>query len=289
MLLAKLEGEEPPRQPALGEGTNWRNATGNDLVGFWHLVGERKLAGDEFHKTPYELYRIMTPGHFLNVDFDPKTGKVLDWTGGSYSLKDGTYTGHYDYSNSEAIRAIIGKEYKFTCKIEGDKWYHVGTVPNGMRFDDIYERINKPRPAKPEGEEPHRHPASGKYGDLREADEGDLVGIWHLVGERKREGDEFHKPPYEMYRLMTPNHYLIISFDPKTGKDFHWAGGTYSLKDGKDTGRIEYSDREDLQAVIGKEYKFTSKTEGDRLWYFAGTLSNGVRLDNIWERINIPR
>jgi len=277
-LLAKLEGV-----------TNLKNATGNDLVGFWRLVGERTGGGDEFHRPPYVLYRIMLPDRFLNIDFDPNTGKVLDWTGGSYSLKDGTYTGHYDYSNSEAVRAIIGKGYKFTSKIEGDRWYHAGTIPNGVRFDDLYERVKKPEQATLEGEGPHRQPALGRFGDLRNAEEGDLVGIWRLVGQRKGEGGEFHTPRYETYRLTTPNRFLLISFDPKTGKDFQWAGGTYSIKNGVDTGRFECSTREESRDLVGKEFTFTSTIEGDRLWHFAGTLPNGWRLDLLWERINLPR
>jgi hypothetical protein len=287
-LLAKLEGEGPHRQPAAEGVTTLGKPTGTDLVGFWRLVGSRKRGGDEYLKPSYDMYRIMTSEHFLNFPFDPNTGKVLDWAWGSYSEKDGTYTGHYDYSNSEAIQAIVGKEHKFTDRIAGDRWYHSGTTATGQWFDDLYIRVNKSELARLEGERPPRQPTPGRLGNLREANVDDVVGLWRLVGERKGEGDEFHKPPYELIRAMTPDRYQYISFDPNTGKDCHWAGGTYSLKNGTYTGHMEFTDREDLRPIIGKEYKFTCKIEGDRLWHFAGTLPNGVKQDNLWERINVP-
>jgi hypothetical protein len=286
-LLAKLEDEGPPRQPAPGEVANPRKPTGDDLVGIWRLVGERR--GDEYHKPSYDMYRIMTPGHFVNFPFDPKTGKVMDWVWGSYSLKDGTYTGHYDDSTSEAIRTIIGKEHKFTDRIEGDRWYHVGKTATGQTFDDLYERVNKPRSAKSEGEGPPRQPASGEVTNPRDASGDDLVGIWRMVGEKKGGGDEYQKPAVEMYKIMTPNRYFIISFHPETGKVIHWAEGSYSLKDGTFTGHYDHSNGEAIRAIIGKEYKFTSKVAGDRWYYHSGTLPNGVRRDSLWERINTPR
>jgi hypothetical protein len=278
-LLAKLEGVAILRKP-----------TGTDLVGLWRFVGERRGAGDEYHKPSHDMYRMMTPEHFLNFPFDPNTGKVLDWTWGSYSEKDGTYTGHYDYSNSEVIRAIIGKEHKFTDRIEGDRWYHVGTTATGQKFDNLYERINKPGMATLEGEWPPRQPAPGEVTNPRDANGDDLVGVWRLVGEKKGAGDEYHKPPYVVYKIITsdPHRYLLMSFDPETGKALNWAGGSYSLKDGTYTGRYDYSNSEAIRAIIGKEYKFTSKIEDDR-WYDAGTLPNGQKVDGLWERINKPR
>jgi hypothetical protein len=144
-LLTSLEGGNPSPQPVQDQGAGLRDGDGDDVVGIWRLVGVRGGKGGEFHKAPYEQYKIMTEDRYLWMSYDPDTGRVLRSGGGTYSLRDGTYTAHVDYSNSADLKAIAGQEYRFTCKIEGNQWYHAGPMPNGAYVDDLRERINLPR------------------------------------------------------------------------------------------------------------------------------------------------
>jgi hypothetical protein len=38
-----------------------------------------------------------------------------------------------------------GKVQSFTLKIEGDKWHHVGTLSNGVKIDEVWERCKRER------------------------------------------------------------------------------------------------------------------------------------------------
>jgi hypothetical protein len=84
----------------------------------------------------------MSAGHYFWLSFDPDTGRVLRSGGGVYSIKGGKYTAHIECSNSDDLRALIGQEYKGTFKLEGEKWYHYGRVPNGAVFDELWERVH---------------------------------------------------------------------------------------------------------------------------------------------------
>lgn len=143
-VVAELEGKASRPAPitAPAPAPQLRPGDGKDLEGVWRLVGIRNGEGETFTKAPYEQYKIMTADHYLWMSFEPETGKVLRSGGGSYTLKDGTYSAHVDYSNSEDLRAIAGQDYTFTCKLDGNLWYHAGPMPNGARVDDLWERIN---------------------------------------------------------------------------------------------------------------------------------------------------
>ena len=96
----------------------------------------------DFRPAPYVQYKIMRAGHYLWISLDRETGEVLRIGGGAYTVKDGIYTARIEFSNSADLRAIVGQEYQFTCKLEGDKWFHAGPMPKGRRVDDLWERVH---------------------------------------------------------------------------------------------------------------------------------------------------
>jgi hypothetical protein len=142
-LLAQLEGggqlalNATPRNDAKPEEDE-----GKLLEGVWRIVGIGGNEGGEFRKAPYDEYKIMTAGHYLWLSFNPETGEVIRSGGGVYTLKDGKYTARIEGSRSPDLQAVIGQEYKGTCKLDGKKWYHFGSVPSGGVFDELWERVN---------------------------------------------------------------------------------------------------------------------------------------------------
>jgi hypothetical protein len=84
----------------------------------------------------------MTAGHYLWLSFNPQTGAVVRSGGGTYSLKDGVYTAHIDYSNAPDLQALVGQVYTGKCRLEGKKYYHYGHVTNGAEFDELWERVH---------------------------------------------------------------------------------------------------------------------------------------------------
>lgn len=113
------------------------------LEGVWRIVSiNGNRPGGTFVKPPYDEYKIMTAGHYLWLSFDPETGKVLRSGGGTYTLDGEHYTAHVDYSNADDLRAVAGLEYRGTCRLEGKRWYHHGTMTNGAVFDELWERVH---------------------------------------------------------------------------------------------------------------------------------------------------
>ena len=37
--------------------------------------------------------------------------------------------------------SYVGKEQKFTVKIEGDKWIHSGVLSAGQKLEEIWKRV----------------------------------------------------------------------------------------------------------------------------------------------------
>jgi hypothetical protein len=113
------------------------------LEGVWRIVSiNGNRPGGIFVKPPYDEYKIMTAGHYLWLSFDPDTGNVLRSGGGTYALDGETYTAHVDFSNANDLRAVAKQEYKGTCRLDGKRWYHYGTMTNGAVFDELWERVH---------------------------------------------------------------------------------------------------------------------------------------------------
>lgn len=138
-LLARLEADG--KAGAGKAAAEAEDQTGR-VEGVWRIVGINGNASGEFQKASYDEYKIMSAGHYLWLSFEPETGKVLRSGGGTYSIKRGTYTAHIEFSNSEDLRALVGQEYTGTFRLDGKKWYHHGTVPNGAVFDELWERVH---------------------------------------------------------------------------------------------------------------------------------------------------
>lgn len=138
-LLARLEADG---KAGAGKDANAVEDQTDLVEGIWRITGINGNAGGEFQKPPYDEYKIMSAGHYLWLSFDPETGKVLRSGGGAYSIKKGNYTARIEFSNSEDLRALVGQEYQGSFRLEGKKWYHHGTVPNGAVFDELWERVH---------------------------------------------------------------------------------------------------------------------------------------------------
>jgi len=141
-LLAKLENTDQPAPASRSAVDSAPAKVDTRLEGVWRIVSIGGNFGGQFRKPPYDEYKIMTAGRYLWLSFEPNTGKVLRSGGGTYTLKGETYTARVDYSNSEDLRAVVGREYTGTCKLDGKKWYHFGRMPNGAVFDEYWERVH---------------------------------------------------------------------------------------------------------------------------------------------------
>jgi len=112
----------------------------NKLVGTWKQV-KAKFRGNEV-KIPEGTTQLkhITPTHFMFVDFD-KDGKFIDAFGGPYTLKGEKYQETLEYGVGDVFKLLKGKPQSFECKVEGNKWYHSGTLSNGLTIEEVWERV----------------------------------------------------------------------------------------------------------------------------------------------------
>ena len=123
-----------------GDSKKAEATTENKLIGTWKQV-KAKFGGKE-HKIPEETTQLkhITPTHFMFVDFD-KDGKFIDAFGGPYTLKGGKYEETLEYGVGEVFKMLKGKPQPFECKVEGNKWYHNGTLSSGLTIEEVWERV----------------------------------------------------------------------------------------------------------------------------------------------------
>ncbi len=110
-----------------------------------------------------------------------------------------------------------------------------------------------------------------------------LVGTWKLVSAKY--GGEEHKfdEGTTTVKHVTPSQFMWASYD-KDGKVTRAAGGGYTLKGDVYEETPTYGLSEDFGVIKGKAQTFKWKVEGNK-WYHNGKLSNGLTIDEVWERV----
>lgn len=118
------------------------------------------------------------------------------------------------------------------------------------------------------------------------ADEGKpdhkLVGSWTMVSA-KYGGQEYKFPEgTTTVKHVTPTQFMWASYDAD-GKVTRTAGGAYTLKGEVYEETPAYGLSADFDAIKGKPQTFKWRVEGNK-WYHTGKLSNGLTIDEVWER-----
>jgi hypothetical protein len=116
--------------------------THHELVGTWKLV--KATYGGSEYKIPEGTteFKHVTPTHFVLTVID-KDGRVFAAIGGPYVLGRGKYEETPEYGLSEIFTNIKGKPQSFECSVEGNTWYHNGTLSNGLTIEEVWERVQK--------------------------------------------------------------------------------------------------------------------------------------------------
>ena len=119
------------------------------LVGTWEMVSTKN--GDATGSSPLpenlKAMKFITPTHFIWAHFHPKTKKISNSMGGTYSLSGSTYTEKPEFA-FEGMEEFVGKEQKFTAKLDGDKWIHSGELSNGVKLEETWRRVKADATAK---------------------------------------------------------------------------------------------------------------------------------------------
>lgn len=112
------------------------------LVGTWEMTMQKY--GDAKELTPvsddHKSLKFVTGTHFIWVWVDPKTKKITTSMGGRCQQKGDAYIETPEFA-TEGMEAYLGKEQKFTAKLEGDQWTHSGQLSEGQKIEEVWKRV----------------------------------------------------------------------------------------------------------------------------------------------------
>jgi hypothetical protein len=111
------------------------------LIGTWIQIS-MKVDGID-RSTPRDLatYKHITPVGFIWLSHDRITGRISRAAGGTYTLSGNVYTEKIEYGIGSQYEVIRNSQPSFTATVDGDKWYHKGSLANGQTIDEIWERL----------------------------------------------------------------------------------------------------------------------------------------------------
>lgn len=119
------------------------DATEDRMIGTWKLVSAR-YGDEEIEGTKLGItLKHITPSGFVWLSYDPETKVVSRTAGGSYSVKGDQYEETPQYGFGGDFEIIRDKPQSFSVKIEGDQWHHDGTLSNGLKIEEVWERCKK--------------------------------------------------------------------------------------------------------------------------------------------------
>jgi hypothetical protein len=120
-------------------GTEFR-AEDNKLVGTWKMISATYNGQESDQPKTMLCLKHVTPTHWIWAFIDPATKKITMSAGGTYTIKDDTYVEMPLYTLGQGVEDILEKPQKFTFKIDGNKWHHIGELSSGAKIDEVWEK-----------------------------------------------------------------------------------------------------------------------------------------------------
>jgi len=115
------------------------------------------------------------------------------------------------------------------------------------------------------------------------AGDNKLVGTWKCVSA-KFDGQEVNRPAgYTQLKHVTPAQFMWVTYGAD-GTVTRAAGGGYTLKGEVYVATPEYGIGGDFDVIKGKAQTFKWKVDGNK-WHHTGALSNGLTIEEVWERV----
>lgn len=109
------------------------SAPGVGIAGTWEHV-----SGD---MSEYRQIKLLTGTHFVWATYERDTGMLVASAGGTYEFDGHTYIERLDFGSEAFLLDLIGRDQVFAAKLEGDEWYHEGTLTSGAEVREVWRRL----------------------------------------------------------------------------------------------------------------------------------------------------
>lgn len=115
---------------------------GNSHLGTWQLISFKYGDATDFTDSPKEQRRVklITATHFTWVQYDAGTRKVESTAGGPYALEGASYTETIEFVGA-GMETYLGKKQTFTIKVDGDKLHQSGQLSDGLKIEEVWQRV----------------------------------------------------------------------------------------------------------------------------------------------------
>ncbi|MEM6799805.1 MAG: hypothetical protein AAF696_00295 [Bacteroidota bacterium] len=222
------------------------------IQGAWAL---RSMNGQEITEdADIQLMRLVAEDYTMFAMYNLKEKKFIGAGGGSYKVEGDVLSGRIDFDTNDS--SLIGTNYSYKMEMPDENTFRVkGEGPQGP-IDALMERID---------------------------DNGhEMAGAYRISGRfRNGEMRQSRPGPRKTIKMLTGTRFQWAAINAQTKQFFGTGGGTYTVKDGKYTEKIEFFSRDGSR--VGASLEFDASLEGDD-WSHKGNSSKGKPIHEIWTR-----
>jgi hypothetical protein len=112
-------------------------------LGTWQLTAYKYGAAEQGFTTVPDTERrlkLITDTHFTWVQFNPDTRASQGMAGGTYSLVGDNYIESIDFADA-SMASYLGSKHAFTIRVEGDKFHLSGSLADGLKIEEVWQRV----------------------------------------------------------------------------------------------------------------------------------------------------
>lgn len=213
------------------------------------MIGAWKLKADT------KTITMVVSGNYAMVTAY-EADRYLNTFGGNWRMDGDTVRFNVEFDTQDSMN--VGQTESYFVKVTSKQL----TITNSAKQQQTYERIDD----------------GG----------GQMAGLWRITGRLNDAGEiaPMQLGPRKTLKLLTGTRFQWAAINPETKQFFGTGGGTYTIKDGKYTERIDFFSRDNSR--VGRsltfDYELRKSQDFTTEWFHRGTSSTGGKVAEVWTK-----
>jgi hypothetical protein len=143
-IAVAQQRQTQPKRTSPGDSKTAAGDPARALDGAWRLVKSLDPRSGQLREVPsgIEMTKLVVGGRYGWIV--SRNGQVLAGAGGTYNFAPNAYSETVTYAVGQNQQPLIGTTTRFTWRLEGNTWYHKGTIRVGQakqEIDEVWERV----------------------------------------------------------------------------------------------------------------------------------------------------